>query len=718
MRKLLPLLLVLSVLGIPSALSHPAWTSKAPTPSAGGYGQAAVGAGNYVYVVRCYSATSAVQFWRYNPSTNSWTSLSTNLEAGTFRNGTCLAWDGGDYLYALAGARYEDPDRRIFLRYSISGNSWEVLPDTPGPQGAGDALCWSGHDGKIYAILGSKEHGTVFARYDPSTSWELRSPPPAGTDDGCSLVWAGGRYLYALRGEYYESSPLQDFWRYDLETDTWTPMSPIPDPGGVGDGGSLLWDPNQPDYIYALGGGAFDENGGQGFYRYRISANTWETLEDLPYPVGYYNGNRLALAGGRIYYWQGTPSTWSGGGNSFCVWEEVQAPPANNPPVASFQYSPQNPVAGDSVQFTDQSVDSDGTVASWYWEFGDGATSTERNPTHIYQRAGSYTVRLTVTDDGGLSGSTSKTITVLAPNQPPVASFQYSPKNPVAGEPVQFVENSVDPDGTIVSLYWEFGDGATSTERNPSHIYQSPGTYAVQLTVVDDRGQVALCVRIITVSPPAEENKEISVPENKVTEYVATAECVPVKTLFENLEKAVKTIQLATEVEKVRVAEDRILEGKAAYLQLTLENNLPVATKIYDNRSLQLLVTRVEAGREVEVAVDSPTPAGKTVLLNVEKALLPSQLVVLVDNAEIPMADNYEDVMDPTNEEVCEYLLLMGGKQIQVLVSIPRFSRRVITIRGPLAAEGTRAPLLLAVGILLIVAVLLYTFRKTKSSFG
>ncbi|MEM2619170.1 MAG: hypothetical protein QW356_06775, partial [Candidatus Hadarchaeales archaeon] len=99
----------------------------------------------------------------------------------------------------------------------------------------------------------------------------------------------------------------------------------------MGDGGSLLWVPDQPDYLYALGGGSFDENGGYGFYRYRISTDTWETLENLPYPVGYYNGNRLAYVQGYIFYWQGTPSTWEGGGNRFCAYS-VQAP-ANRPPV-------------------------------------------------------------------------------------------------------------------------------------------------------------------------------------------------------------------------------------------------------------------------------------------------------------------------------------------------------------------------------------------------
>ena len=325
-------------------LRLPRMGPEGPHPGRGGYGEAAVGTGSFVYVVRCYSAASAVQFWRYDPSSDSWSSLSAaGLASGTFRNGTALAWDGGDCIYALAGARYEDPDRRLFLRYRISTDTWEQLENTPGPQGAGDALAWSGWDNRLYALLGSSQHGTVFARWSPSSGWEVLASPPGGVDDGASLAWAGGRHLFALRGEYYESSPLRDFWCYDIEAGSWSSRSPIPDPGGVGDGGSLLWiggfRPEEADRLYALGGGSFDENGGYGFFRYRISADTWEELEDLPFPVGWYNGSRLAFAGDAVYCWQGTPSTWPGGGNAFYAWT-VSAPVNNPPSLSSGSVSP------------------------------------------------------------------------------------------------------------------------------------------------------------------------------------------------------------------------------------------------------------------------------------------------------------------------------------------------------------------------------------------
>jgi len=200
------------------------------------------------------------------------------------------------------------------------------LANTPGPQGAGDAITWSGYDGCIYSIIGSSGHGTVFARYNPSSGlWETRASPPAGTDDGCSLVWTGGTYFYALQVEYLDTTPLRDFWRYDIVNNSWSSMADIPEAGGVGDGGSLLWVgnwlPAQANYIYALGGGSCWEEPGDNFYRYIISTNTWEKLASIPYLITDYNGGRLGFAAGHIYYWQGTPAEYFGGGKKFCMFE-------------------------------------------------------------------------------------------------------------------------------------------------------------------------------------------------------------------------------------------------------------------------------------------------------------------------------------------------------------------------------------------------------------
>ncbi|MBU0769222.1 MAG: PKD domain-containing protein [Proteobacteria bacterium] len=80
---------------------------------------------------------------------------------------------------------------------------------------------------------------------------------------------------------------------------------------------------------------------------------------------------------------------------------------SNNPPVADFSYTTKRT----SVTFTDQSTDSDGPIVSWFWDFGDEKTSTEKNPRHLYSGYGTYAVTLTVTDDDGARNSQSKTVT-------------------------------------------------------------------------------------------------------------------------------------------------------------------------------------------------------------------------------------------------------------------------------------------------------------------
>ncbi len=86
----------------------------------------------------------------------------------------------------------------------------------------------------------------------------------------------------------------------------------------MGDGGSLLWiggfDPSRADIVYALAGNDPSETPGYDAYAYRISTGTWDALPDLPYPVGNYNGNRLAYADGFVHYWQGAPTSFPGGG--------------------------------------------------------------------------------------------------------------------------------------------------------------------------------------------------------------------------------------------------------------------------------------------------------------------------------------------------------------------------------------------------------------------
>lgn len=134
--------------------------------------------------------------------------------------------------------------------------------------------------------------------------------------------------------------------------------------------------------------------------------------------------------------------------------------------------------------FTDESTAYQCTITGWSWNFGDGATSTQQNPTHTYSTAGSYNVTLTVTADTGATDSETKAVWA-GPNQLPTANFTYTD---TGGFNVNFTDQSTDPDGTITQWYWEFGDGGTAATQNPAHHYQYPGAYNVSLTVTDNDG--------------------------------------------------------------------------------------------------------------------------------------------------------------------------------------------------------------------------------------
>jgi len=158
------------------------------------------------------------------------------------------------------------------------------------------------------------------------------------------------------------------------------------------------------------------------------------------------------------------------------------------PPHAEFTYSPTTPYTGETVTFNaTSSYDLDGYIVSYVWDFGDDTTGTGNIATHSYGDDGTYTVILNVTDDDGLSDTFSKDVTVL--NRPPVASFTENATTVLTGEAIRFdASSSYDPDGSIASYSWSFGDGTNGMGVTATHSYADDGTYTVTLTVTDDDG--------------------------------------------------------------------------------------------------------------------------------------------------------------------------------------------------------------------------------------
>jgi len=179
-----------------------------------------------------------------------------------------------------------------------------------------------------------------------------------------------------------------------------------------------------------------------------------------------------------------------------------------------------------TVKFSDASM---GSPTAWKWDFGDGVTSVDQNPTHTYTTLGIYTVTLTASNTNG-QDTTSKTgyiVTTLAP----VADFTADRQQGNAPFIVQFTDIST---GNPTKWSWDFGDGASSSEQNPRHIYQKEGAYDVRLTATNEYGSdttfktgnsPAVAMPVVTTAPVS--TPQITAAPIAVTTTMAAAAPTP-----------------------------------------------------------------------------------------------------------------------------------------------------------------------------------------------
>jgi PKD repeat protein len=185
-----------------------------------------------------------------------------------------------------------------------------------------------------------------------------------------------------------------------------------------------------------------------------------------------------------------------------CYHVVVHHPPAGvcHAAFAAHQFDP----AHQTIVFTDQST-SDGTIGFWAWDFGDGNTSAEQNPSHTYTEAGTYLVCLTITDDDGICTSHVCHHVVVHHPLAGVCHAAFTAHQPDPANPTIIFTDQSTSDGTIGSWAWDFGDGHTSAEQNPSHTYAEPGTYLVCLFITDADGGCTshVCKHVVVNHPPA-----------------------------------------------------------------------------------------------------------------------------------------------------------------------------------------------------------------------
>src|SRR5690606_17319793 len=122
------------------------------------------------------------------------------------------------------------------------------------------------------------------------------------------------------------------------------------------------------------------------------------------------------------------------------------------------------------------------------WDLGDGTTAEGASVSHAFASPGTYVATLTVTDDSGVSNDTATDSVTIRVNAPPEPAIGMDPQRPIAiGEVMRLdATGSTDPDGSILTHDWDFGDGATGSGEAVEYAWATPGIYPVTLTVTDD----------------------------------------------------------------------------------------------------------------------------------------------------------------------------------------------------------------------------------------
>ena len=186
-------------------------------------------------------------------------------------------------------------------------------------------------------------------------------------------------------------------------------------------------------------------------------------------------------------------------------------------PLPSANFTATNVCIGNTTTFTDISNITTGTITSWSWNFGDGGVSGAQNPTHTYATSGSQTVSLTITSSTGCTASYTGTVSV---NPLPVANF--TSLNSCQNSSSAFTDLSSVSSGNITGYAWNFGDGGSSTQQNPSHSYSTSGNFNVTLQVTTAGG----CTNSIT--------QPVTVYPLPVASFTGTTVCIGAATNFVN----------------------------------------------------------------------------------------------------------------------------------------------------------------------------------------
>jgi len=344
-----------------------------------------------------------------------------------------------------------------------------VLPD-------GSIVVMGGSNGpRLDDVWRSTDNGATWEQMTDNAEWGTRyMHSSVALPDGSIMLMGGNNGVNQ-----------DDVWRSTDSGATWTEVSS----NSAWSARGRMQSEVLPDgSVLLMGGSSSNSNQFDDVYRLTTASTSEQN------PVHTYN---------EIGTYQVTLQAFNSGGYNNSIktgYITVAVEPVSN--FTANVTSGANPL---SVAFTDQS---ENEPTSWEWNFGDGSTSTDQNPTHTYAAAGTYNVSLNVSNIGGSNNKTVTTYITVA--NIPVADFTSNVTSGALPLTVNFSDQSTNEP---TEWEWNFGDGNTSTEQNPTHTYSTVGTYNVSLNATNAGGSNSTSVTdyiTVAVAPVANFTTDIT----------------------------------------------------------------------------------------------------------------------------------------------------------------------------------------------------------------
>ena len=436
-------LVILFLLMNHAILANYCWESKANVGFTNRYAAMGFELNGKGYVGCGYNSGGKNDFWEYDPIANTWTQKANYIGGNAWAG---IGFSIGSKGYMGLGTLGSSWPAAIY-EYNPSNNTWATKASLP--NGVQDCYGFS-IDNYGYVVCGWRpgNYSNLLYRFDPIANiWVSKASFPGTPRDGIRGFTIGSD-AYAGTGNN-SGTTFSDFYKYNSISNTWTSIPNVP---GNSRHSAIGFQMNNKGF-FGAGSNASNTTSYTDIYEYSTTNNAWSAITAFPgnnisYSVTFNIGNNGYVATGRKV---------SVGQNYNETWKLTETPTAN------FQI--------DSINCQNtaylNNLSSSTTSALWY--FGDGSISNQINPNHTYNAIGNYTVSLVV-GSGNCKDSTTLPITI---------SNSFNTAFTALSNPCDLTISTSNTSTGYNNFQWDWGDGTQSTGLNPSHTYNSLGTYQI-----------------------------------------------------------------------------------------------------------------------------------------------------------------------------------------------------------------------------------------------